>query len=471
MLSASNIHYEMAARSEAIGTGGIGAVHLMTRKLGLIEEIDSRLRLLKYHLPYHESDHVLNIAYNTLLGGQRLQDIELRRNDEPFLNGLGAQRIPDPTTAGDFTRRFAEGDVWTLMECINTTRQRVWDEQEEGFLKQAIIDIDGTLAQTYGECKGGMRLSYKGIWGYAPLLITLANTREPLDLVNRPGSVASHQGAAPWIARAIALVQPRAEKVLLRGDTDFSLTGEFDGWKAQGVDFLFGMDAHPKLVMAAEGLAPETWQKLEREARYEVKTEPRSRPEKVKEEVVKQQGYRNVKLKGEEVAEMPYQPGKCAQSYRLVVVRKNLSVERGEEVLFEDVRYFFYITTLLELSAEQVVESANERCDQENVIEQLKNGVNAMRMPVDDLVSNWAYMVMAALAWNFKAWYALLMPSKPRGMEVLRMEFRRFLHGFILIPAQIVRSGRRIIYRLLGYNSHLEDFFATFERLRRLAET
>jgi hypothetical protein len=150
---------------------------------------------------------------------------------------------------------------------------------------------------------------------------------------------------------------------------------------------------------------------------------------------------------------------------------QDLSVERGEEVLFEDVRYFFYITTLLELSAEQVVESANERCDQENVIEQLKNGVNAMRMPVDDLVSNWAYMVMAALAWNFKAWYALLMPSKPRGMEVLRMEFRRFLHGFILIPAQIVRSGRRIIYRLLGYNSHLEDFFATFERLRRLAET
>jgi hypothetical protein len=471
MLSARNIHYEMAQKSEAIGAGGIGAMHLMNQKLGLIEEIDSRLHLLKFHLPYHESDHVLNITYNALLGGLRLEDIELRRNDEPFLNGLGAQRIPDPTTAGDFTRRFAQEDVLTLLECINTTRQRVWAKQGAGFLKQAVLDIDGTLAPTSGECKGGMRLSYKGIWGYAPLIVTLANTREVLYLVNRPGNAVSHQGAAGWIDRAIGLVQARAEKVLLRGDTDFSLTGEFDRWSAAGVDFLFGMDAHPKLVMEAQKLAPGAWRQLLRTARSEVKTEPREKPDRVKEQVVKEQGYRNLKLKSEEIAEFEYRPRKCERSYRLVVVRKNLSVEEGEQVLFEDLRYFFYITTLRELSAQEVVESANQRCDQENVIAQLKNGVNAMRMPVDDLLSNWAYMVMASLAWNLKAWYGLLMPRKQSGLEVLRMEFRRFLHGFILIPAQIVRTGRKVIYRLLGYNRHLSDFFATFERIRRLEAT
>jgi hypothetical protein len=168
MMSARNIHFEMAQRGRAINCGGIGALHLMGHKLGLAREIDERLHLLKRHLPYHESDHVLNLAYNALLGGQRLEDIELRRNDEAFLEGLGAQRIPDPTTRGDFTRRFDQEAIETLMEALNATRQRVWKMQPPGFLEQAFIDTDGTIAPTFGACKGGMALSYKGIWGYAP---------------------------------------------------------------------------------------------------------------------------------------------------------------------------------------------------------------------------------------------------------------------------------------------------------------
>jgi hypothetical protein len=118
MMSASNIHFEMAERSRAVNYGGIGAMHLMGQKLGLVQEIDSRVQLLKRHLPYHESDHVLNLAYNALLDGVRLEDIELRRNDEAFLDGLGAQRIPDPTTSGDFTRRFDQDSVLALMEDV-----------------------------------------------------------------------------------------------------------------------------------------------------------------------------------------------------------------------------------------------------------------------------------------------------------------------------------------------------------------
>jgi hypothetical protein len=162
-----------------------------------------------------------------------------------------------------------------------------------------------------------------------------------------------------------------------------------------------------------------------------------------------------------------YQPHKCGRRYRLVVVRKNISVQKGELVLFKDIKYFFYITNHTKYSAEQIT-LANERCEQENVIEQLKNGVNAMRMPEDDLISNWAYMVMSALAWNLKSWYGLLMPNRQRGLELVRMEFRRFLHAIVLLPAQIVRSGRRIIYRIMGYNSWLKDFFAAWENLRRM---
>jgi hypothetical protein len=134
-------------------------------------------------------------------------------------------------------------------------------------------------------------------------------------------------------------------------------------------------------------------------------------------------GYRNQKLVAEHVSDLAYQPHKCQRKHRLVILRKNISVQQGERMFFDEVRYFFYLTNRSDLSVEEVVSLANGRCDQKNVIEQLKNRVNAMRIPVDDLVSNWAYMVMAALAWNFKAWYGMLVPNRSRGLELVRMEF------------------------------------------------
>ena len=471
MLTCRNIRYEMADKSRAVNCGGIGAIHLMVSKLGLAREINERVPLLKRHLPYHESDHVLNLAYNALLDGVRLEDIELRRNDEAFLDGLDAQRIPDPTTAGDFTRRFDAASIEELMEVFNTVRERVWEVQPKHFLSHAFIDIDGTIAGTYGECKGGMGLSYKGIWGYAPLVISVANTREVLYLVNRPGNEVSHEGCVPWIDRALARVGQRAGAITLRGDTDFTLTGELDRWDDQGVKFIFGMDAHAKVVALAQTLPEQAFAPLVRLPRYEIATEPRAKRARVKENIVRAKGYQNKVLVGESVAQITYRPHKCEREYRLVILRKNISVQKGETVLFDEMRYFFYLTNHREsmYSAEAIVALANQRCDQENVIEQLKNGVNAMRMPVDDLMSNWAYMVITALAWNLKAWYGLLLPKRERGLELLKMEFRRFLHALILVPAQIVRTGRRIVYRIQAYNPWLRDLFAMWEKLRRMA--
>ena len=468
MLKASNIHYEMAPRVQGLNCGGIGAMHLLVQRLGLVADLDRSLALLKVHLPYHESDHVLNIAYNILAGGQRLEDIELRRQDENFLNGLGAERIPDPTTAGDFTRRFGEPDILALQECLNRARLAVWKVQPEGFLKEAFLDVDGSIAGTYGECKEGIGLSYKGVWGYAPLVVSLANTREVLYLVNRPGNVASHSESVAWIDRAIGLVSQVAGRVTVRGDTDFTHTAQLDRWNEQGVKFIFGFDANPKLVALAEGLAASAWQRLERVPKYKILTEPRAKGVRYKEQIVVEKEFENQKLVGEDVAEIEYQPGHCKYPHRVVIVRKNISVQRGEKELFDKVRYFFYITNRTD-KAPKIVGLANGRCDQENVIEQVKNGVNAMRMPVNDLLSNWAYMVMAALAWNLKAWYGLLVPNRERGLALVKMEFKGFLQAIMLIPCQVVRTARRIIYRLLGYNNWLEDFFETFERLLALA--
>ena len=463
MFTARNIHYDLADRTRALAHGGIGAVHLLARKVGLIDAIDRDLHLLKVHLPYHESDHVLNIAYNILCDGDCLQDLERLRNDEAYLDALGAQRIPDPTTAGDFCRRFeSHRDVLTLMDLINSVRVGVWKKQELGFFAQAIIDADGTIAPTGGQCKAGMDLSYNGQWGYHPLIVSLANTREPLFVLNRSGNRPSHENAAEYLDRSIALCRAAGFKsILLRGDTDFSQTAHLDRWDADGVGFLFGIDAHKNLMIRAELLDQSDWKSLVRPPRYEVVTQERAKPANIKEQVVAERGYKNLKLRCEHVAEIDYQPGKCDRSYRLIICRKTIDAEVSQEKLWDEYRYFFYITNDRATTAPELVLQANGRCDQENLIEQLKNGVSAMKLPVDNLLSNWAYMVMASLAWSLKAWWGLMLPvasgaraeaQRREKHEIVRMEFKRFVAGVIRLPCQIIRGGRRLVYRLLSYN-------------------
>jgi len=180
MFSATNIHYDIADRTRGLAYGGVGAIQLLARQTGLVKAIDDKLKLLKRHLPYFESDHVLNIACNILCNGDCLEDIERLRNDEVYLDALGAERIPGPTTAGDFCRRYTQKDVETLMDIINEIRLDVWQKQPGEFFEEAVIDVDGMIVETTGECKEGMNISYKGIWGYHPLVVSLANTAEPL---------------------------------------------------------------------------------------------------------------------------------------------------------------------------------------------------------------------------------------------------------------------------------------------------
>jgi hypothetical protein len=476
MLRPANVRYELAERTRGMTHGGIGSMLLLVRKLGLAEAIDRRLHLLKIHLPYHESDHVLNFAFNALCDGTCLEDLELRRNDEVYLNAVNARRIPDPTTAGDFCRRFQPTNVRTLLDVFNDTRLKVWARQPDEFLDEARIDMDGTLVPTTGECKAGMDISYKGDWGYHPLVVTLANTGEVLSVVNRSGNRPSHEGCPEEVDRALAVcLRGGFRRVLLRGDTDFTQTKHLDRWSAdERVRFIFGADCTPALHIVADDLPKNSWKTLHRPARYRVKTQPRARPQKVKERIVRERAFKNIHLTGEEVAEFDYRPVACHKTYRMIVVKKYLDVTQGQSFLFHDYRYFFYLTNDRNSSATEIVLLANDRCDQENLHAQLKGGVRALQAPVDNLVSNWAYMVMTALAWNLKAWWALHLPDsdgphderqRQEKHRVLRMEFKTFLNAFLRLPCQIVRTGGRLIYRLLGWNPWSGVFFRLVDRL------
>jgi hypothetical protein len=474
--AASNIHYDIADKTHGLAHGGIGAIHLLARRLGLIDAIDRRLHLLKIHLPFHESDHVLNIAYNVLCEGTCLQDIELRRNDEVFLDALGARRIPDPTTAGDFCRRFSVADIHTLQNIFHDTRIQTWAGQPHDFFERAVIDMDGSLVETSGRCKQGMDIAYNGTWGYHPLLLSLANTREVLSIVNRSGNRPSHEGAAAEVDRCLEVCfRGGFRTVLLRGDTDFSQTQHLDRWHAdRRVRFLFGFNAMANVIAMAEHLPDMAWKKLARPPRYLAQTQPRQRPANVQDQIVRQRGFETLRLQSEEVAEFNYQPTACANTYRMIVVRKNITKEKGQTRLFDEVRYFFYITNEWVREADELVFEANDRCDQENLLAQLHGGCRALHAPVDNLQSNWAYMVMTALAWNLKAWWALSLPETPARWQeqhrpdkhwLLGLEFKTFVQAFVRQPCQLIRTGRRLIYRLLSWNPHQSLFFRLVDAL------
>ena len=465
MMAGGNICYDVSGRHQGTAYGGIGNIHQLAKRSGLIDEINKRIGLLKRHLPYHESDHILNMAYNYLAGGSCLQDIELLRNDEAWLNALGAAIIPDPTTAGDFLRRFKKEDICEFMDVKNTVRSNIWQQQPASFRREATLNVDGTISATCGECKEGMDISYNGQWGYHPLVISLHNTREPLYIVNRPANAPSHLDSAPWIDKSLELVGNHFEKVQLRGDTDFSLTRHFDKWDER-CTFIFGMDARVNLIEIANQIDPLEWEPLEKQPKYQIKTQPRCKPHNVKQQVVKKRKFKKIQTTAEDIVHLEYRPGKCKKTYRLIILRKTLDVIRGEMNLFEDVRYFFYITNDWKRSNLEMIQFYRDRSDHENDIDQLKNGVNALAPASDTLLSNWALMAIASLAWDLKAWFGLLLSYRPLGLLIVRMEFKRFLNTFVRIPCLIVRTGRRIYYKIVGYNDKLKHVIKFSETIK-----
>jgi hypothetical protein len=471
VIASNRIKYELADKVQGISYGGVSAMLKLARHVGLIESIDRKVRLLKWRAPYHESDHVMAIAMNAMCHGSRLEHMEYLRNNSAFLDAIGADCFPDPTTAGDFCRRFAEQDIRQLLKAIDQARFNVWKTQGYDFFEQAIIDVDSIIVATQGQCKQGMDISYKGTWGYHPLLVSLANTKEVLAIVNRSGSVHSADQAVDYLTRAVATcVEGGFRKVLMRGDCKFSQTECLDVWDELGVRFQFGYQASQNLVEMAEKLEETAWTRLQRPLPTRVTDQKRTKPKNVKREIVRRRDYEHKELRFEDVAEFEYRPTACTKSYRMIAVRKNISREKGEQCLIDEIRYFFYISNdKANVTKNDVVFGCNDRCDQENLIAQLSNGIRSLCAPVDNLLSNWAYMVMTSVAWNLKAWSALMIPvsshpkqaSQDRAVKkkLLTMEFRTFIEAFIHIPCQIIKHARATIHRMLNWTDYSPAFF------------
>ena len=470
VMDANRIRYELSKKVDATTCGGIGVIHKMNQMLKLPELINSNLQLLSVHKPYFESDHVLNMVYNIVAGGKYIEDLELRRNDTAFMTALGSTRIPDPTTAGDFLRRFETPEqMEKLFEINNEYNRRVWKVSSNGQKrKQAILNIDGKIVETLGEYKEKMDMSYKGKWGFSTLIITEMTTGVHIFCINRSGNTLSQSEAAYWINRAIEVLKEYFDEILIEGDTAYYLTEMLDELDTDGVKFIFAVDQFDNLKKSAENIDDNEWIKVER---IELGTKKREhKKQNVKELKIIERNYRHVVQREEYASEFSYTPTKCRNQYRIIVVRQLKELITSGLFQYFYYQYRFAITNLKESESSTIecLDLIRKRANHENKIEQLESGVFALNMPTKEFYANQAYMMICAMAWNMKSYIGMLCPDKSLGEKIISMEFRKFKLYFINIQTQIIKQGRYIVYRLLGFNQYIENLILTFERICKL---
>lgn len=435
-------------RGEATAYGGLSLAATLVRSLGVNRVLDEALSLLQSHRPFTESDHVLTHVYNLFVGGTCIEDIGHLQGSEPVRRMLGAVRIPDPTTAGDFLRRFDAPSLGALDRAIDAGQEAVW-RRRYGRKKadQAIVDLDSHVHPVYGDQKEGADFSYKGPLAYHPLVISLAETQECLRLINRPGNTPSAEGAEMHLAELFPLLLCRFRQVVVRGDSAFCNQKVFDACEAQGQCFAVVSPAQRNFEALAEALPESAWKPYrgpgERVRRAPSPSRRRKRRRNLRRRLVRQRGKYDLKLERQWIAEIPYRPQRSATTYRLVIRRQRIE-EHHQGELFELWRYRYVLTNLpRSTSTQEAVDLTYQRCDQENVIEQLQHGIAGMRMPTGELLSNAAFLTCARLAHNLKAWLAQL--ALPR--ETMRWEWKRFRHAFVYVAARVLRQSRQIHVR------------------------
>ncbi len=472
------LHVETKRRSVVTRFGGLALAEQFCRRFKVAALIDEHVEVLKMHLPYHESDHVLAQAFNLFVGGSCLEDMMNLQGDEAVLRMVGACRLPDPTTAGDFLRRFDSkrhpDALPGLRQADDELQDRVWrklSRRERRRRKRdwAVIDIDGHIKQLCGVQKEGADFSYNGKWSYQPLFVSLAGTGECLAVRNRPGNVRSGEGAAQLVAELLPRIKDHFCDVLVRADSDFDRQDLREACEQNGAYFAFVGRAHPGRPEAAMGLPDESYkpyrpraQRLRDEQRRKSKRRPGARKPNRRRRRARERGYKEKLLVEQQIAETTYRPYRSEKCYRLIVRRQLIEYRKGQQYLFHDYRYRYVVTNLpASVSAEQVIDHTYQRCDQENLIEQMGSGLAGWRMPVAEFDGNSAWLEIARLAWNMAKWIAqLALPA-----EVTRWEWKRFRLHYVHVAAQVIKRARQMWVRLLGSPSTVDPLLRAFDAL------
>jgi hypothetical protein len=466
------LHLESDPRGEITHYGGLVLAQQFVRRFRVAQQLDHALTLFKRHAPYHESDHVLALAYTLYVDGTCLEDQAALQGSEAVRRMVGACRIPDPTTAGDFLRRFkSTHDVAQLSGVIDDIQEAVWSKLPSRIRRRrkryefALVDLDGHIKPLYGVQKEGADFSYDGRWSYQPLVVSLAGSGECLKVVNQPGSARPSDAAAEAVKEVLPRVMRHFRGAIVRGDTDFDRSDIFNAAIGARAYFAIGGRVHPNRAALVERIAEENWTPFIPRA----EREPRSgssrhgRTPNYRRQKAAARGFRTLSTIVQWLSEIQYQPHGLDFPCRMIVRRILVEESDGQGALFHHFRYRLVLTNLpRSYTARQIIDLTYQRCDQENVIEQFGHGIAGWRMPVAEFLGNSAWLQIAHLAWNLGKWIAqIALPS-----EVVRWEWKRFRRHFVYIAAKVLKLGRSWAVRLAGSHRFLSDILTAHARLQ-----
>jgi hypothetical protein len=466
------LHLEGDPRGEITHYGGLVLAQQFVRRFGVAQQLDNALTLFKRHAPYYESDHVLALAYTLYADGRCLEDQAALQGSEAVRRLVGACRIPDPTTAGDFLRRFKTAQsLEQLSRVIDEVQEAVWLKLARTVRRRrkkhelALVDLDGHIKPLYGVQKEGADFSYDRRWSYQPLVVSLGGSGECLKVVNQPGSARSSDAAAKAIKEVLPRVMRHFRNALVRGDTDFDRSDVFNAAIEEGAYFAIGGRVHPNRAALVERIAEENWKPFVPRAEREERSgsSRHGRTPNYRRQKAAERGYRRLRTVKQWVSEIAYQPHGLGAACRMIVRRILIEETDGQGALFSHFRYRLVLTNLpRSYTARQIIDLTYQRCDQENVIEQFGQGIAGWRMPVAEFRGNSAWLEIARLAWNLGKWIAqVALPS-----EVVRWEWKRFRRHFVYIAAKVLKSGRRLVVRLAGSHRFFPAILTAHVRLQ-----
>ena len=458
VLRTPKLHIEVSDRMHATCFGGAALVIALWRKLDGARVVDDRVNVLRRHRPYHESDHVLAQALNLVVGGTCLEDLTRLQHDPAFLRMLGGDRLPDPTTAGDFLRRFDDaanpGSLAALRRAVDELQTRAWARHRKDRKRRrgqrgrlVLLDVDSKIRAFTGNQKEGADLSFKGTWAHHPVLLTCATTQEVVAVRNRPGNVVSSDGAAQMLRENLPRVTAGLGQAVVRMDAGFETAAVRAACMESSAYFVQAAcgraDRHKLLATVAndewtEWLPPHD----RRRGKWPASARERRKGRNLRRECVLRRN-KDDKSKGQRwLAEVECRPTQSESACRLIVIREEARLQWSTQQpsLFQHFDYRFVLTNLpRKYTPSDIVDLSYDRCDQEKIICQLGDDIPMWHMPVREFAGNEASLEIARLAWNMGKWLGLLVLP----LESIRWEWKRFRSAFVFVAAEVIHRGRQ----------------------------
>ena len=405
---------------------GLSLFYAMAEILKIPKSLDDHVQVKQRDSGYPESEHILALAANAFVGGDFLDDLEALREDDAIKMAIGRKEIPDPTTAGDFCRRFSRGHILQINKAFAEIEHEVYKKRKD--VSDLTIDVDAKVHEVYGKKKQGAAKAYNGVYSLQPMYAFADETDELLHVEVRSGNTHPGAKAVSYLRRLAKKIPSSVEKIYRRSDSAFYNREVVEFCEEKGWEFSITADQTAALLRAINTLAPDAWCQDTEDA---------------------------------EIAygEFTYNPVKWKKGCRYLVRREREKEKQGQKALFEKYSYYVVVTNKEgEVKALMKTHAGRGRCEKR--IGQFTNEFLS-HLPLKEFMANWVYLLCAQLAYNLSLWIRdLVLPKGYRKKHIKRI--RRTIG---LIASKVISGGRQISLRISLLHHWWRDFVQAWEKI------